>query len=151
MNRLENRVIYPVNYRVYYRVIQVRNVAPTGFDQVFDRVFDQVIDRVFDRVIEPVLIMFPWFPLYDLYRLHTTTYYSQTAEFMSQICTEFCAILQQFSDSEPPRAGDPFAELYLCIVNALYVEKGPRTSFPQSFLGAQSGHFCAKIAFWAPP
>ncbi len=51
-------VIYPVNYRVYYRVIQVRNVAPTGFDQVFDRVFDQVFDRVFDRVIEPVLSMF---------------------------------------------------------------------------------------------
>ena len=72
---------------------------------------EPVFRPVFRPLFEPVLDMFSMVSLCISYSMYTTIYYSQTAELMSQICTEFCAFLEQFSDSEPPRGDDPFLEM----------------------------------------
>ena len=42
------------------------------------------------------------------------------ADFMSQVCTQFCVFLQSFPGSDPSRVGESSSALHLCIVNALY-------------------------------
>ena len=54
---------------------------------------------------------------------------------------DFAHFCDSFLDSEQLRTGGPFPALYLCIVNALYMERDPRTLFPQRFLGAEFGPF----------
>ena len=62
MNRLENMVIYLVNYRVDYRFIQARNEAPTGFEPVSEQVFEPVSEPVIQQVLSMfILVSIVWF------------------------------------------------------------------------------------------